>query len=65
MHVEIWSLNFMRRDNLGELDVDGKTILKWMLQQYDVRLQERFISHKKGSSCKNLKFLKKRTLQGS
>jgi len=55
----------MRRDNLGELDVDGKTILKWMLQQYDVRLQERFISHKKGSSCKNLKFLKKRTLQGS
>jgi len=28
----------MRRDYLGELDVDGETILKWMLQQYDLRL---------------------------
>ena len=65
MYVKIWSLNFKRRDYLGELDIDGETILIWMLQQYDVRLQERFISRKKGSSCKNLKFLNKKTLQDS
>ena len=63
--MKIWSLKFIRRDKLGELDVDGETILRWMLEQYDVRLQERFVSHEKGPSCKNLKFLKKRTLQGS
>ena len=54
----------MRRDNLGELDVDGETILKWVLQQYDVRLQEKFISHKKGSSCKILKFFKEEDFAG-
>ena len=50
---------------MRELDVDGETILKLMLEQYDVRLQERFVSHKKGPSCKSLIFLKKIILQGS
>jgi hypothetical protein len=31
MHMEFWLGNLKRRDNLGDLGIDGTTILKWTL----------------------------------
>lgn len=37
MHTKCWSEKPERRHHLGDIGVDGKIILGWILQKYDVR----------------------------
>ena len=35
MHTGIWWGNLDIRDNLEDLDVDGRAVLKWILEEQD------------------------------
>jgi hypothetical protein len=34
MHTNLWSESQKRRDHSEHLDVDGKTMLEWILRKY-------------------------------
>jgi hypothetical protein len=49
MHGVFWLESLKGRDILGDLGIDGKTILKWILGKYDRKLWAGFIWIRKGT----------------
>jgi hypothetical protein len=42
MHTELQPENVRGKDHLGDLCVDGRIILKWMLKKLDMKASARF-----------------------
>jgi hypothetical protein len=50
VHTEFWWRNVKERDCFGELGVDGRSVLKWVINKLEGRLWTGLIRLKLGTS---------------
>jgi hypothetical protein len=54
MHTKFWLENLNRKGKMSDLDIDGRIILKWILEKYGLKMETEFKQIRTGSNGKFL-----------